>query len=129
MPKNSTFFTRSGPIEVAANRALRADIRRAMRKFDCVTAAEAADFSYFGRSPGNTRLGQQWRANASMRSAARRAIAALRRAGQVVVCGRRGRAFVYSLRDNGKKLRVLEARHFSALAIERERPDSPVHGD
>jgi hypothetical protein len=117
MPKNAIFRLPGRDFEVAANLCLRASIRTGLRKYNCLTASELADWAYWHRPP-ISRLGAQWRANASMRSATRRAIAALRRNGQVVVCGRRGRECVYRA-ANSPRLKI-RASTLPTLSLERE---------
>jgi hypothetical protein len=106
-------------MQVAPNLHLRASIKQALRRFSCMTSNELADYSYWGRTP-NSRLGQQWRANASMRSATRRAIAALRRKDQVVICGRYGRECIYALRAVNLPRLDIRASTLSTLSIEHE---------
>ena len=96
MPSAARFLTTAGHIEVAALIGLSTAIVRGLRRHHVLTAIELADLSYWGRTPRSS-LGQQWRANVSMRSATRRALARLRRTGQIIVIDRVGRAFVYGL--------------------------------
>src|ERR1700694_1159374 len=84
MPAKSRFRLRTCVIEVAPRLGLRGEIRRGLRRFGPMTALELANLAYWGRSPNNYRLGARWWANRSQKSATRRAIAELRRRGQVV---------------------------------------------
>ncbi len=95
MPIPGRFWLPSGEIEVATRHGLRAAIPRALRRHGPMTAVEIANYAYWGRTPRNCRLGAKWWANRSMRSATRRAIAELKRAGLVTDGGRLGRRKLY----------------------------------
>jgi hypothetical protein len=95
MPMNSKVFTRSGVVEVAPMLRLRTAIRVGLKQFGPATSAELADYARYGRKP-NSKLGLRWIANQSARSSTRRAIAALRRAGEVIAIGRCGREMLYT---------------------------------
>ena len=62
-----------------------------------MTAVELANWAYWNRTPRNNRLGAKWWVNRSMRSATRRAIAQLKRAGMVADGGRLNRKKLYHL--------------------------------
>jgi len=96
MPKKSRLLTPSGWIEVAPVRDLRRHIRRGLRRHGMMTSATLADLLYWGRTP-RSRLGQRWRANATQRSATRRALAWARREGDVVIVGRSNRWNLYAI--------------------------------
>lgn len=95
MPAKARFLTQVGVIEVAPNIRLRAAILDGLDTIGAMTSSEVADLAYWGRHPWKSRLGAQWRASESARSATRRAIAALRLIGQIEVVGHRGRAVLY----------------------------------
>ena len=100
MRRFSRFLTPHGVIEVAGNRELRRHIRVGLRMHGAMTAVEIADFGFWGRGP-RSRLPLRWRSSASQQSSARRAIAALRRRGDLIVKGRIGRANLYGLAAGG----------------------------
>jgi hypothetical protein len=89
-------MTPIGVIVVAGNRDLRRFIRVGLRAHGGMTAVQIANYSYWGRGP-RSRLAVRWWANRSQQSSARRAIAALRRRGDVVVLRKVGRAYLYGL--------------------------------
>jgi hypothetical protein len=96
MPANGRFRLPRGAIEVAPRFGLRAAIPRALRRHGPMTALQLSNYLYWNRTPRNHRLGARWWANASQRSATRRAIARSKRAGEVRVIGRRGRRLLYA---------------------------------
>ncbi|MET4043961.1 hypothetical protein [Bradyrhizobium sp. RT6a] len=62
-----------------------------------MTSIELANWAYWQRTPRNHRMGARWWANASQKSATRRAIARLKRDGAVKIAGRRGRRLLYTV--------------------------------
>lgn len=97
MPINARFRLPIGTIEVAPRFGLRAAIPRALRRHGPMTSVELANWAYWDRTPRNHRMGARWWANASQRSATRRAIARLKRDGAIKIAVRRGRRFVYAI--------------------------------
>lgn len=97
MPRKAMIWTRYGKIEVAPQLHLSAAIKEGLRRFGPLTSYELASWGYFGRNPTKTRLGQRWQANSAQWSAARRALARLRRRGVVRSAGWSGRARLYQL--------------------------------
>jgi hypothetical protein len=100
VPANGHFLTRYGVIEVAANLRLRLGIVDGLRRHGALTSRELASFAYWGRCPYRSRLGAQWQANASMRSATRRALADLTRRGRVESVGWCGREKLYGYKQS-----------------------------
>lgn len=96
MPVNSRFRLPIGTIEVAARIGLRAAIPRALRRLGPMTSTELANWAYWQRTPRNHRMGARWWANASQKSATRRALAQLKHDGAVNIAGRRGRRLLYA---------------------------------
>ncbi|WJR74917.1 hypothetical protein [Bradyrhizobium sp. NP1] len=66
-----------------------------------MTSLELANLAYWQRTPRNDRMGARWWANASQRSATRRAIARLKRDGAVKIAGRRDRRLLYEVNKRG----------------------------
>jgi hypothetical protein len=94
---NIGFRSKKRPRRVAVKN-LSSTLRRGLKRFGPATGSELADFAYWGRSP-LSRLGARWRADQIQRSAIRRAIARLKRAGECKIVGRRGRRVLYATAD------------------------------
>jgi hypothetical protein len=102
MPAKSKLLTCRGPIEVAPHLSLSLCLADGLMRFGPLSSFEAASWAYWGRNPRKTRLGLRWQANPTQWSAARRAIARLRRQGRLKVVGKAGRATLYLLADGGE---------------------------
>jgi hypothetical protein len=71
-------------------------IRVGLTAFGAMTGRELADWCYVGVRPSQrARIGARWTATLSGRSAVRRALARLKRRGEVVVAGKLGRFNLY----------------------------------
>lgn len=102
MPAKARILTRIGEVEVAPTTALRVLVLDGVRRFGPATSFEIGNWAYYRRKPYSSRLGARWQVNASQWSAVRRAIARLRRQGQIMTVGKAGRATLYAVGDGGR---------------------------